>query len=127
MVTQAGLYGARGYALAGDAADCRRQLTLARRKFACLDRRDLLEAPWPTGTEGEMRSVFGIEAEQQLGSLSTSCGLYMLRMTSAASTVLPRCSPPDVRALRRTFSHGLSDRDWARSRTTRATSTPGGG
>ncbi|MEU8758662.1 helix-turn-helix domain-containing protein [Streptomyces sp. NPDC048659] len=55
MGTLSGLYQARGHALAGDAAECRRQIAQARRKFARLDGRDLLEAPWLAGTEGEMR------------------------------------------------------------------------
>lgn len=55
MATLSGLYQARGHALAGNAAECRRHIALARRTFARLGRRDLLEAPWMAGAEGEMR------------------------------------------------------------------------
>ncbi|MFJ5918806.1 helix-turn-helix domain-containing protein [Streptomyces ardesiacus] len=53
--TLSDLYQARGHALAGDAAQCRHHITLARRGFARLDRRDHLEAPWMAGAEGAMR------------------------------------------------------------------------
>nr|BFD84780.1 helix-turn-helix transcriptional regulator [Streptomyces sp. Xyl84] len=55
VATLSYLYQARGYALGHDAAECRRHITLARRGFARLGRRDLLEAPWMAGAEGEMR------------------------------------------------------------------------
>lgn len=49
------LYQARGYALAPDAPECRRQIALARRAFAGLGAGDHAEAPWLAGAEGEMR------------------------------------------------------------------------
>ncbi|WP_051813296.1 helix-turn-helix domain-containing protein [Streptomyces sp. NRRL S-340] len=55
VATLSYLYQARGYALGHDAAECRRHIALARRGFARLGRRDLLEAPWMAGAEGEMR------------------------------------------------------------------------
>ncbi|WP_328972308.1 helix-turn-helix domain-containing protein [Streptomyces sp. NBC_00239] len=55
VATLSHLYQARGHALGQDAAECRRHITLARRGFARLGDRDLLEAPWLAGAEGEMR------------------------------------------------------------------------
>ncbi|MCB5165841.1 helix-turn-helix domain-containing protein [Streptomyces bambusae] len=55
VATLSHLYQARGHALGQDAAECRRQIVLARRRFARLGTRDLLEAPWLAGAEGEMR------------------------------------------------------------------------
>lgn len=55
VATLSYLYQARGYALGHDAAECRRHIALARRGFARLGQRDLLEAPWMAGAEGEMR------------------------------------------------------------------------
>ncbi|MFB7594267.1 helix-turn-helix domain-containing protein [Streptomyces sp. NPDC056160] len=55
VATLSHLYQARGYALGHDAAECRRHITLARRGLARLGHRDLLEASWMAGAEGEMR------------------------------------------------------------------------
>ncbi|WP_268770132.1 helix-turn-helix domain-containing protein [Streptomyces sp. Je 1-369] len=55
MMTLADLYQARAYALGHDVAACRRHLSMARRRFARLDDRDRLEAPWLTGAEGVLR------------------------------------------------------------------------
>ncbi|MEV4483818.1 helix-turn-helix domain-containing protein [Micromonospora coxensis] len=55
MSTLSHLYQARAYALDGGAAECRRQVDLARRGLARLDARDRTEVPWLTGDEGEVR------------------------------------------------------------------------
>lgn len=55
MATLSDLYQARGHALSGDAAACRRHISLARRGFARLGPQDHLEAPWMAGAEGAMR------------------------------------------------------------------------
>ncbi|MET8686626.1 helix-turn-helix transcriptional regulator [Streptomyces sp. NPDC004732] len=55
MTTSADLYQARAYALRHDAAACRRHISMARRRFARLDDRDRLEAPWFSGAEGVLR------------------------------------------------------------------------
>ncbi|QEU95647.1 helix-turn-helix domain-containing protein [Streptomyces kanamyceticus] len=55
MTTLADLYQARAHALSHDAAACRQHISLARRRFARLDDRDLLEAPWLAGAEGLLR------------------------------------------------------------------------
>ncbi|NEA05046.1 XRE family transcriptional regulator, partial [Streptomyces sp. SID10116] len=55
MTTLADLYQARAYALGHDVASCRRHLAMARRRFARLDDRDRLEAPWLSGAEGVLR------------------------------------------------------------------------
>ncbi|MFE0177877.1 helix-turn-helix domain-containing protein [Streptomyces sp. NPDC059002] len=55
MTTLADLYQARAYALSHDAAACRRHISMARRRFARLDDRDRLEAPWLSGAEGVLR------------------------------------------------------------------------
>ncbi|MFJ2772531.1 helix-turn-helix domain-containing protein [Streptomyces sp. NPDC087300] len=55
MTTLADLYQARAYALNHDADACRRHISMARRRFARLDDRDRLEAPWLSGAEGVLR------------------------------------------------------------------------
>ncbi|MEU6126204.1 helix-turn-helix domain-containing protein [Streptomyces sp. NPDC047123] len=55
MATLADLYQARAHALGHDAAACRRHISTARRRFARLDDRDRLEAPWLCGAEGVLR------------------------------------------------------------------------
>ncbi|QDQ14894.1 helix-turn-helix transcriptional regulator [Streptomyces spectabilis] len=55
MATLADLYQARAYALSHDSAACRRHVSMARRRFARLDDRDRLEAPWLSGAEGVLR------------------------------------------------------------------------
>ncbi|MFH8367829.1 multiprotein-bridging factor 1 family protein [Streptomyces sp. NPDC018031] len=49
------MYQARGLALLSEGTESRRQLTLARRGLARLDRRDLEEAPWLLGGGGDLR------------------------------------------------------------------------
>lgn len=46
---------ARAYALRGDATECQRGVTMARRRLTRLDERDRLEAPWLEGAAGELR------------------------------------------------------------------------
>ncbi|MEU8957015.1 helix-turn-helix transcriptional regulator [Streptomyces sp. NPDC048518] len=55
MTTLADLYQARAYALRHDGDACRRHIAMARRRFARLDDRDRLEAPWLSGAEGVLR------------------------------------------------------------------------
>ncbi|AHH99389.1 helix-turn-helix domain-containing protein [Kutzneria albida] len=55
MVALSHLYQSRAHALNGLAAPCRRHICLARRKVSQLDERDLLEAPWLAGADGELR------------------------------------------------------------------------
>lgn len=60
MSTLSHLYQARAHGLGGDAAECRRQVLLARRRLDRLDDRDAAEAPWLIGDAGVVRAESSI-------------------------------------------------------------------
>ncbi|MGW4022038.1 helix-turn-helix domain-containing protein [Streptomyces sp. NPDC005009] len=106
--TLSGLYQARGHALAGDAAECRRHIASARRKFARLDGRDLLEAPWLAGTEGEMRVDSAIGGA--LRDLAVATGDRAAARRAVAATARSCAQvPPQMRATRLLLTLRLAD------------------
>ncbi|WP_415943346.1 helix-turn-helix domain-containing protein [Streptomyces sp. 067-1] len=109
--TLSDLYLARGHALAGDAAECRRHITLARRGFARLDRRDLLEAPWMAGTEGSMRVDSAIGGA--LRDLAVATGDRTAARRAVDATARSRAQvPPQMRGARLLLTLRLAD-SWA--------------
>ncbi|MFE4590097.1 helix-turn-helix domain-containing protein [Streptomyces laurentii] len=111
MAALSGLYQARGYALAGDSAECRRHIALARRKFARLDRRDLLEAPWMAGAEGEMRMDSAIGGA--LRDLAVATGDRSAARRAVTATARSRAGvPPQMRTTRLLLTLRLAD-SWA--------------
>ncbi|MFE5259815.1 helix-turn-helix domain-containing protein [Streptomyces coelicoflavus] len=109
--TLSDLYLARGHALAGDAAQCRRHITLARRGFARLDRRDLLEAPWMAGAEGAMRVDSAIGGA--LRDLAVATGDRTAARRAVDATARSRAQvPPQMRGARLLLTLRLAD-SWA--------------
>ncbi|WP_164385599.1 helix-turn-helix transcriptional regulator [Streptomyces sp. OM5714] len=109
--TLSDLYLARGHALAGDAAECRRHITLARRGFARLDRRDLLEAPWMAGAEGAMRVDSAIGGA--LRDLAVATGDRTAARRAVDATARSRAQvPPQMRGARLLLTLRLAD-SWA--------------
>ncbi|MYU23132.1 helix-turn-helix domain-containing protein [Streptomyces sp. SID8352] len=111
MTTLSGLYQARGHAMAGNAVECRRHIALARRKFARLDRRDLLEAPWLAGAEGEMRMDSAIGGA--LRDLAVATGDRSTARRAVSATARSCASvPPEMRTTRLLLTLRLAD-SWA--------------
>ncbi|MFJ6072105.1 helix-turn-helix domain-containing protein [Streptomyces sp. NPDC093065] len=109
--TLSDLYLARGYALAGDAAQCRRHIALARRGFARLDRRDHLEAPWMAGAEGAMRVDSAIGGA--LRDLAVVTGDRTAARRAVDATARSRAQvPPQMRGARLLLTLRLAD-SWA--------------
>ncbi|CAL9647271.1 helix-turn-helix domain-containing protein [Streptomyces sp. NPDC057375] len=105
------LYQARGHALAGDAAQCRRHIALARRGFARLDRRDHLEAPWMAGAEGAMRVDSAIGGA--LRDLAVATGDRTAARRAVDATARSRAQvPPQMRGARLLLTLRLAD-SWA--------------
>ncbi|MFD5966590.1 helix-turn-helix domain-containing protein [Streptomyces sp. NPDC060311] len=105
------LYQARGHALAGDAAQCRRHIALARRGFARLDRRDHLEAPWMAGAEGAMRVDSAIGGA--LRDLAVATGDRTAARRAVDATARSRTQvPPQMRGARLLLTLRLAD-SWA--------------
>ncbi|MFC4331650.1 helix-turn-helix domain-containing protein [Streptomyces andamanensis] len=94
VATLSGLYQARGYALGHDAAECRQHITAARRGFARLGRRDLLEAPWLAGAEGEMRVESAIGGA--LRDLAAATGDRTTARRAVEATARSRARLPEV-------------------------------
>ncbi|CAM5694724.1 Helix-turn-helix domain-containing protein OS=Streptomyces tendae OX=1932 GN=GUR47_29700 PE=4 SV=1 [Streptomyces tendae] len=109
--TLSDLYQARGHALAGDAAQCRRHITLARRGFARLGPRDLLEAPWMAGAEGAMRVDSAIGGA--LRDLAVATGDRAAARRAVDATARSRAQvPPQMRGARLLLTLRLAD-SWA--------------
>lgn len=109
--TLSDLYQARGHALAGDAAQCRRHITLARRGFARLGPRDLLEAPWMAGAEGAMRVDSAIGGA--LRDLAVATGDRAAARRAVGATARSRAQvPPQMRGARLLLTLRLAD-SWA--------------
>lgn len=105
------LYQARGHALAGDAAECRRHIALARRGFARLGRRDHLEAPWLAGAEGAMRVDSAIGGA--LRDLAVVTGDRTAARRAVDATARSRAQvPPQMRGARLLLTLRLAD-SWA--------------
>ncbi|MEV8123361.1 helix-turn-helix transcriptional regulator [Streptomyces sp. NPDC085944] len=105
------LYQARGHALAGDAAQCRRHIALARRGFARLDRRDHLEAPWMAGAEGAMRVDSAVGGA--LRDLAVATGDRTAARRAVDATARSRAQvPPQMRGARLLLTLRLAD-SWA--------------
>ncbi|MDT0610926.1 helix-turn-helix domain-containing protein [Streptomyces lancefieldiae] len=109
--TLSALYQARGHALAGDAAECRRHITLARRTFARLDRRDHLEAPWLAGAEGAMRVDSAIGGALRDLAVATGDRSAARRAVEATARSCARL-PPQMRSARLLLTLRLAD-SWA--------------
>ncbi|AXK31442.1 XRE family transcriptional regulator [Streptomyces armeniacus] len=91
------IFQARAYARASDLRECRRHLTLARRRLDVLDRRDLEESPCLDGTQGLMH--LESTAGAALRDLAVSTGDRRLarqavRATSSALDYLPQWMQP---------------------------------
>jgi DNA-binding XRE family transcriptional regulator len=111
MATLSGLYQARGHALAGDAAECRRHISLARRGFARLGPRDHLEAPWMAGAEGAMRVDSAIGGA--LRDLAVATGDRAAARRAVDATARSRAQvPPEMRGARLLLTLRLAD-SWA--------------
>lgn len=106
--TLSDLYQARGHALAGDAAQCRRHITLARRGFARLDRRDHLEAPWLAGAEGAMRVDSAIGGALRDLAVETGDRRAARRAVDAAARSRAQV-PPRMRGARLLLTLRLAD------------------
>ncbi|TDT39137.1 helix-turn-helix protein [Streptomyces sp. BK208] len=109
--TLSDLYQARGHALAGDAAQSRRHITLARRGFARLGPQDLLEAPWMAGAEGAMRVDSAIGGA--LRDLAVATGDRAAARRAVDATARSRAQvPPQMRGARLLLTLRLAD-SWA--------------
>ncbi|MFC8870623.1 helix-turn-helix domain-containing protein [Streptomyces sp. NPDC057148] len=106
--TLSDLYQARGHALAGDAAQCRRHITLARRGFARLGRRDHLEAPWLAGAEGSMRVDSAIGGALRDLAVETGDRQAARRAVDAAARSRAQV-PPRMRGARLLLTLRLAD------------------
>ncbi|MFC7886723.1 helix-turn-helix domain-containing protein [Streptomyces sp. NPDC057376] len=106
--TLSDLYQARGHALAGDAAQCRRHITLARRGFARLGRRDHLEAPWLAGAEGAMRVDSAIGGALRDLAVETGDRRAARRAVDAAARSRAQV-PPRMRGARLLLTLRLAD------------------
>ncbi|MGC0408247.1 transcriptional regulator with XRE-family HTH domain [Streptomyces sp. SAI-195] len=111
MATLSDLYQARGHALAGDAGQCRRHISLARRGFARLGPQDHLEAPWMAGTEGAMRVDSAIGGA--LRDLAVATGDRAAARRAVDATARSRAQvPPKMRGARLLLTLRLAD-SWA--------------
>ncbi|MFD4262291.1 multiprotein-bridging factor 1 family protein [Streptomyces sp. NPDC058534] len=111
MATLSDLYQARGHALAGDAVRCRRHITLARRRFVRLDRRDLLDAPWLAGAEGGMRVDSAIGGALRDLAVATSDRQAARRAVDVTARSCAQV-PPQMRGARLLLTLRLAD-SWA--------------
>ncbi|MFH8988062.1 helix-turn-helix domain-containing protein [Streptomyces sp. NPDC017940] len=105
------LYQARAYALGRDAAECRRHITAARRGFARLDERDLLEAPWLAGAEGVMRlesAIGGALRDLSAATGDRAAARRAIEATARSCALLP----PLMRTTRVLLTLRLAD-SWA--------------
>ncbi|MFD3339462.1 XRE family transcriptional regulator, partial [Streptomyces anthocyanicus] len=111
MATLSDLYQARGHALSGDAAACRRHISLARRGFARLGPQDHLEAPWMAGAEGAMRVDSAIGGA--LRDLAVATGDRAAARRAIDATARSRAQvPPQMRGARLLLTLRLAD-SWA--------------
>ncbi|THA89501.1 XRE family transcriptional regulator [Streptomyces sp. LRa12] len=111
MATLSDLYQARGHALSGDAAACRRHISLARRGFARLGLQDHLEAPWMAGAEGSMRVDSAIGGA--LRDLAVATGDRAAARRAIDATARSRAQvPPQMRGARLLLTLRLAD-SWA--------------
>ncbi|KUF18357.1 helix-turn-helix domain-containing protein [Streptomyces silvensis] len=105
------LYQARAYALGQDAAECRRHITSARRRFARLDDRDRIEAPWLTGAEGVMRlesAIGGALRDLAVATGDRTAARRAIEATAQSCALLP----PLMRTTRVLLTLRLAD-SWA--------------
>ncbi|MGC0381221.1 helix-turn-helix domain-containing protein [Streptomyces sp. SAI-129] len=111
MATLSDLYQARGHALAGDAGECRRHISLARRGFARIGPQDHLEAPWMAGAEGAMRVDSAIGGA--LRDLAVATGDRAAARRAVDATARSRAQvPPQMRGARLLLTLRLAD-SWA--------------
>ncbi|MEU5683308.1 XRE family transcriptional regulator [Streptomyces venezuelae] len=111
MMTLADLYQARAYALGHDVAACRRHLSTARRRFARLDDRDRLEAPWLSGAEGVLRvesAVGGALRDLAVVTGDRAVARRAVEATARSYALLP----PVMRSTRLLLTLRLAD-SWA--------------
>ncbi|MFD6436842.1 helix-turn-helix domain-containing protein [Streptomyces venezuelae] len=111
MMTLADLYQARAYALGQDVAACRRHLSMARRRFARLDDRDRLEAPWLSGAEGVLRvesAVGGALRDLAVVTGDRAVARRAVEATARSYALLP----PVMRSTRLLLTLRLAD-SWA--------------
>ncbi|QES40516.1 XRE family transcriptional regulator [Streptomyces venezuelae] len=111
MVMLSGLYQARAYALSHDVAACRRHLSTARRRFARLDDRDRLEAPWLSGAEGVLRvesAVGGALRDLSVVTGDRAVARRAVEATARSYALLP----PVMRSTRLLLTLRLAD-SWA--------------
>ncbi|WP_416518526.1 helix-turn-helix domain-containing protein [Streptomyces achromogenes] len=111
VVTLSHLYRARGHALGHDPAECRRHIALARRSFARLGHRDLLEAPWLSGAEGEMRVESAIGGALRDLAAATGDRVTARRAVHATARSCAQL-PPLMRETRLLLTLRLAD-SWA--------------
>lgn len=105
------LYQARGHALAGDAAACRRHIDLAREGLSALGPRDHAEAPWLAGYEGEMRVESAAGAALRDLAAATGDRTTALRAVDAVARSRDWL-PPGMRDTRLLLTLRLAD-GWA--------------
>ncbi|MEU1150379.1 helix-turn-helix domain-containing protein [Streptomyces sp. NPDC005863] len=111
MTTLADLYQARAYALSHDADACRRHIAMARRRFARLDDRDRLEAPWLSGAEGVLRLESAIGGA--LRDLAAATGERAVARRAIEATARSYALlPPVMRSTRLLLTLRLAD-SWA--------------
>ncbi|MFD9902839.1 helix-turn-helix domain-containing protein [Streptomyces sp. NPDC059063] len=111
MTTLADLYQARAYALRHDSVACRRHIALARRRFARLDDRDRLEAPWLSGAEGVVRlesAVGGALRDLAVVTDDRAAARRAIEATARSYTLLP----PHMHTTRLLLTLRLAD-SWA--------------
>ncbi|MFD4634914.1 helix-turn-helix domain-containing protein [Streptomyces sp. NPDC058284] len=111
MTTLADLYQARAYALSHDAAACRRHISMARRRFARLDDRDRLEAPWLCGAEGVLRiesAIGGALRDLAVATGDRAVARRAIEATARSYALLP----PVMRSTRLLLTLRLAD-SWA--------------
>ncbi|MFF1381102.1 helix-turn-helix domain-containing protein [Streptomyces sp. NPDC058308] len=111
MATLADLYQARAYALRHDDAACRQHISMARRRFARLDDRDRLEAPWLSGAEGELRvesAIGGALRDLAVVTQDRAVARRAVEATARSYALLP----PVMRSARLLLTLRLAD-SWA--------------
>ncbi|MEU6993408.1 helix-turn-helix transcriptional regulator [Streptomyces sp. NPDC046465] len=111
MATLADLYQARAYALCHDAAACRQHISMARRRFARLDDRDRLEAPWLSGAEGVLRlesAIGGALRDLAVATEDRAVARRAIEATARSYALLP----PVMRSARLLLTLRLAD-SWA--------------
>ncbi|MGA4837698.1 helix-turn-helix domain-containing protein [Streptomyces sp. G45] len=111
MTALSDLYQARAYALGHDPDACRRHISMARRRFARLDDRDLLEAPWLSGDEGVVRLESAIGgALRDLAALTEDRALARRAVEATARSYA--LLPPSMHTTRLLLTLRLAD-SWA--------------